>query len=313
MMGLQGSVGILHCGDSVLRTSLPALATRGRRSFCSPLCSMGGSNRNSNVIKVVVNGVGSELGKAAVLAIHKARGMELAGALDSKFQGQDAGEVAGLEESLEIPILNDIVMVLGSLSQGTSLGVFVDLDDPAGVYENVRQATAFGLKSVVGVPGLDIDAVGALSSFCDKASTGCIVAPSLSIGTVLLQQAAAAAAFHYNHVEIIESQQGLSEYPSQQATQLASSLSGLGQIYNDGNGSNEFLARGAVVGDGVRIHSMALPGLVSSTDVRFAGPGETLSIRHDVTDVKALMPGLILAIRRVVRLKSLVYGLEKIL
>jgi len=27
------------------------------------------------------------------------------------------------------------------------------------------------------------------------------------------------------------------------------------------------------------------------------------SIRHDVTDVKALMPGLILAIRRVVRLK----------
>jgi chloroplast NAD(P)H dehydrogenase len=43
--------------------------------------------------------------------------MELAGALDSKFQGQDAGEVAGLEEALEVPILNDIVMVLGSLSQ----------------------------------------------------------------------------------------------------------------------------------------------------------------------------------------------------
>lgn len=33
-------------------------------------------------------------------------------------------------------------------------------------------------------------------------------------------------------------------------------------------------ARGDVVGDGVRIHSMALPGLVSSLDVRFAGPGE---------------------------------------
>jgi len=36
------------------------------------------------------------------------------------------------------------------------------------------------------------------------------VAPSLSIGAVLLQQAAAAAAFHYNHVEIIESQEDLS-------------------------------------------------------------------------------------------------------
>lgn len=309
MRGLLSSAIVVQCANPVLGV----LPVSDRRSFCSPLCSMGGAKRTSNVIKVVVNGAGSDLGKAAVAAIHKARGMELAGAVDSKFQGQDAGEVAGLEEALEVPILNDIVMVLGSLAQGTSLGVFVDLDDPASVYENVRQATAFGLKSVVGVPGLEMDAVGALSSFCEKASTGCIVAPSLSIGSVLLQQAAAAAAFQYNHVEIIESQQGLSEYPSQQAVQLAGSLSGLGQIYNDGNSSKDFPARGDVVGDGVRIHSMALPGLVSSFDVRFAGPGETLSIRHDVSDVKALMPGLILAIRRVVRLKSLVYGLEKIL
>ncbi|XP_024359335.1 dihydrodipicolinate reductase-like protein CRR1, chloroplastic isoform X2 [Physcomitrium patens] len=278
-MGLPSSASLGHCAHAVLGT-VPVLTGRGRRSFCPPLCSIGGSNRNPNVIKVVVNGAGSELGKAAVAAIHKARGMEVAGALDSKYQGQDAGEVAGLAESLEIPILNDIVMVLGSLSQGTSMGVFVDLDDPAAVYENVRQATAFGLKSVVGVPGLGMDKVGALSSFCEKASTGCIVAPSLSIGAVLLQQAAASAAFQYKHVEIIESQEGLSEYPSQQATQLASSLSGLGQMYNEGDDSKEFL---------------------------------TLSFRHDVTDVKALMPGLIMAIRRVVRLKSLVYGLEKIL
>jgi hypothetical protein len=39
------------------------------------------------------------------------------GAVDSQFDGQDAGQVAGLEELLEIPILNDLVMVLGSLSQ----------------------------------------------------------------------------------------------------------------------------------------------------------------------------------------------------
>jgi hypothetical protein len=45
---------------------------------------------------------------------------------------------------------------------------------------------------------------------CGGHGQGCIVAPSLSIGAVLLQQAAAAAAFQYNHVEIIESQQGLS-------------------------------------------------------------------------------------------------------
>jgi chloroplast NAD(P)H dehydrogenase len=58
----------------------------------------------------------------------------------------------------------------------------------------------------VGVSGVEMDVVGALSTFCEKASTGCIIAPSLSIGAVLLQQAAAMAAFQYRHVEIIESQ-----------------------------------------------------------------------------------------------------------
>lgn len=34
---------------------------------------------------------------------------------------------------------------------------------------------------------------------------GCLVAQTLSIGTVLLQQAAILASFHYNNVEIVES------------------------------------------------------------------------------------------------------------
>lgn len=34
---------------------------------------------------------------------------------------------------------------------------------------------------------------------------GCLVAPTLSIGSVLLQQAALQASFHYNNVEIVES------------------------------------------------------------------------------------------------------------
>ncbi|KAH8973871.1 hypothetical protein BDL97_01G070500 [Sphagnum fallax] len=264
-----------------------------RCGFFLPMCTMGAASMSSNrnTIKVVVNGAGSELGRAAIAAVSKARGMQLVGAVDSQFDGQDAGQVAGLEELLELPILNDLVMVLGSLSQ----------------------ATAFGLRSVVGVSGVEMDVVGALSTFCEKASTGCIIAPSLSIGAVLLQQAAAMAAFQYRHVEIIESQGSSLEYPSREAVEIANSLSGLGQVYNDGNTSKEFPARGEVIGDGVRIHSLALPGLVSSVDVRFSAPGEMLSFRHDVMDVQALMPGLLMAIRRVVRLKSLVYGLEKII
>jgi chloroplast NAD(P)H dehydrogenase len=91
-------------------------------------------------------------------------------------------------------------------------------------------------------------------------------------------------------------------------------------------------ARGQILGeDGVRVHSMVLPGLASSTSINFSGPGEVsiiclletwldwapiltvqltshqhfqiYTLRHDVTNVQCLMPGLILAIRKVVRLK----------
>jgi hypothetical protein len=38
-----------------------------------------------------------------------------------------------------------------------------------------------------------------------RCSQGCLVAPTLSIGSILLQQAAISASFHYNNVEIVES------------------------------------------------------------------------------------------------------------
>jgi hypothetical protein len=43
--------------------------------------------------QVIVNGACSPIGKAAIRAITKARGMELGGAIDSIFVGMDAGEV----------------------------------------------------------------------------------------------------------------------------------------------------------------------------------------------------------------------------
>lgn len=56
--------------------------------------------------QVVVNGAGSEVGKAAIVAIHKARGMQLAGAVDSIFQGNDAGEVMLLLSAILLHTMN---------------------------------------------------------------------------------------------------------------------------------------------------------------------------------------------------------------
>lgn len=46
-----------------------------------------------STIKVVINGISKDIGRAAILAVTRARGMELAGAVDSQLVGQDAGQV----------------------------------------------------------------------------------------------------------------------------------------------------------------------------------------------------------------------------
>ncbi|WKA07126.1 hypothetical protein VitviT2T_024988 [Vitis vinifera] len=204
-------------------------------------CSMQQPSQSN--IKVVINGAAKEIGRAAVVAVTKARGMEVAGAVDSHLVGEDIGMVCGMEEALEMPIINDLTMVLGSISQSKATGVVVDFTDPSTVYENVKQATAFGMNSVVYVPRIKLDTVTALSAFCEKASMGCLVAPTLSIGSILLQQAAISASFHYNNVEIVESRPTPTDFPSPDAIQIANNLSNLGQIYNREDISTDILVR----------------------------------------------------------------------
>ena len=72
-------------------------------------------------------------------------------------------------------------------------------------------------------------------------------------------------------------------------------------------------ARGSQAQDGIRIHSIRLPGLIAHQEVLFGAPGQIYTLRHDTSDRACYMPGVLLAIRKVLQLKSLVYGLEKIL
>lgn len=64
-----------------------------------------------------------------------------------------AGEVAGLEEPLEIPICGapDLPMVLTSVAQDKErYGVLVDFSAPDAVMENYKQAIAFGIRPIIG-------------------------------------------------------------------------------------------------------------------------------------------------------------------
>ena len=71
-------------------------------------------------------------------------------------------------------------------------------------------------------------------------------------------------------------------------------------------------ARGADY-EGMRIHSVRLPGYVAHQEVIFGGLGQTLTIRHDSINRESFMPGVVLAAKKVRSLTSLTVGLDKLL
>ena len=271
-----------------------------------------------NLIPVVVNGAAGKMGKEVIKAVAASEDMILVGAVDQNpsVLGQDVGDVAGCG-ALEIPILNDLQSVLVLATQYKIQGVMVDFTHPDSVYENVRSAIAYGVRPVVGTTGLSPEQIQDLADFADKSSTGVLIIPNFSIGVVLMQQAAIRAAQYFEHLEIIELHHNQkADAPSGTAIKTAEMLSELGKSYNPQLvKEKEHLAgaRGSVCGENIRIHSVRLPGLIAHQEMIFGAPGQIYTLRHDTSDRSCYMPGVLLSIRKIIDLKSLVYGLEKIL
>jgi 4-hydroxy-tetrahydrodipicolinate reductase len=276
---------------------------------------------NQSTIPVIVNGAAGKMGREVIKAVAAASDLTLMGAIDTtpEHQGKDAGELAGLSEPLEVPITNQLEPMLGYVAGERKMqpGVLVDFTHPDAVYNNIRSAIAYGIRPVVGTTGLSPAQLQELADFAEKASTGCLVIPNFSIGMVLLQEAAVRASQYFDHVEIIELHHNQkADAPSGTAIQTAQLLGELGKTFNAAivkETEKIAGARGSLADEGIRIHSVRLPGLIAHQEVIFGAAGQIYTLRHDTSDRACYMPGVLLAIRKVNQLKSLVYGLEKIL
>lgn len=273
---------------------------------------------NQAPIPVIINGAVGKMGREVIKAVMAAEDMTLFGAIDRnpQYLHQDVGEVVGLGP-VEVPILDDLQGLLVMAAQEKQLGVMVDFTHPDSVYDNVRSAIAYGIRPVVGTTGMSETQIRDLAEFAEKASIGCLVIPNFSIGMVLLQQAAITASRYFDHVEIIELHHNQkADAPSGTAVQTAQLLADLGKSYNHPIvKETEKIAgsRGGLAPEGIRIHSVRLPGLIAHQEVIFGSAGEIYTLRHDTSDRTCYMPGVLLSIRKVLQLNSLVYGLEKIL
>lgn len=272
---------------------------------------------NQPQIPVVVNGAMGRMGREIVNAIATADDMKLVGAVDRNLDaiGEDIGEIAGCGP-LEVPVTNDLEATL-VMAQSEGNAVMVDVTHPAKIYEQVRAAIAYGVRPVVGTTGLTPNQIIQLAEFAEKASVGCLIIPNFAIGVILMQQAALKAAEYFDHVEIIELHHNRkADAPSGTAVKTAQMLQEVKPSFNPPQvDETETLpgSRGGTTAEGINIHSIRLPGLVAHQEVMFGAAGQVYTLRHDAMDRVCFMPGVLLSIRKILPLKSLLYGLDKIL
>jgi 4-hydroxy-tetrahydrodipicolinate reductase len=231
----------------------------------------------------------------------------------------------GLEVCKAVDAAGDLELV-AMIDQGDPLftadpgaHVFVDFTRPDIVMDNLRWAIGEGVNVVVGTTGFTEERLAQVREWlAAKPGVGVVVAPNFGIGAVLMMEFAARAARFYESVEIIEQHHPRKlDAPSGTATHTARLIAaaraeaGAGPM-PDATEAEVAGARGADI-DGVRVHAVRATGLIAHQEVIFGGEGETLTIRHDSLHRSSFMPGVLLAVREVVRRPGLTVGLDALL
>lgn len=265
----------------------------------------------TDVVRVLLVGTAGKMGLELVKALTSTQDLKLVAGVSPRHAGHDVGVLAGIGAS---GVLVDAD--LEEAIQRTSPDVLVDFTNPVAVYAVAQTAIRLGVRPVIGSTGLSAEQVSHLTYLCAEAGLGGVLAPNFSLGAILLMAFAKQAARYFEFAEIIEKHHERKlDAPSGTALSTAEALGQVRKNFNPGlPDSRELLAgvRGGQV-DGVRIHSVRMPGLLAHQEVLFGAEGQLLTLRHDATHRACYIPGVCLAIRAVMRQNTLIVGLENLL
>ena len=249
--------------------------------------------------RVGVLGADGRMGRVVCAAVQAHPELELAAAVDPSSAGARAGdvEIAADEQALV----------------DQKVEVAVDFTRPDAVMDNVRFGVESGIHTVVGTTGIGPDRLHEIRGWLrQRGDVGVIVAPNFAVGAVIGQRLAEQAARIFAAVEIIELHHDQkADAPSGTAAATARRIAeARTQAWSGPTGGEAY--RGGEV-EGIRVHSVRLPGLVAHQEVIFGAQGQTLTIRHDAPDRTCYLPGIFLAIREAPRRPGLTVGIEPLL
>jgi 4-hydroxy-tetrahydrodipicolinate reductase len=264
-------------------------------------------------IKVLINGAAGKMGREVVKAVSREKDLEVIAAVDKVEVGIDAGALVGIN-----PLGVEVSSDLGKAIKSSKPDVVVDFTHPNVVMDNVRTILNSRVHAVVGTTGIAEDGLGEIGDLCKKNKVNCLVAPNFAIGAVLMMRFAAEASKHLPKAEIVELHHDRkADAPSGTAIKTAEMMLEERSKHDTSKKKTDEIekldgARGGEMG-GIHIHSVRLPGFVAHQEVIFGGLGQTLRIKHDSISRESFMPGVVMAVRKISKLKGLTYGLEGIL
>ena len=259
------------------------------------------------MIRVGVLGACGKMGRLVCAAVDGEKDLELVAAVNPSMAGQPLAPLVGLSGG-ELRVSGSPDALLEA-----EVEVAVDFTAPDAVMGNVRYCVDHGIDVVVGTTGIGPDEQDQIRRWlAEERETGVVVAPNFSIGAVVAQRLAEDAARFFPAAEVVElHHEQKVDAPSGTAAATARRIaSARDETWKGPTGGEEF--RGGDV-EGIRIHSVRLPGLVAHQEVIFGSQGQTLTIRHDAPDRSCYLPGVLLAIRAVDGRPGLTVGLEPLL
>jgi 4-hydroxy-tetrahydrodipicolinate reductase len=259
-----------------------------------------------NPIRVIVHGAAGKVGQEVVRAVCGEDDMQLVGAVDLKAAGNS---LLLPDDSGSVPFSTD----LGDILTRCQPDVMVDFSIARASMPAVRVATEKGVNLVIGTTGFSPDDIKEIERLAVENKIGAVMAPNFALGAVLMMHLASIAARYLDYAEIIElHHHRKADAPSGTAQLTARMMAAArGRPFLKPEGKDA-VSRGEQVG-GVNIHSVRLPGLMAHQEVILGTAGQTLSIRHDTINRECYMPGVMLAIRQVVKRKEFILGLDKLL
>ncbi len=259
-------------------------------------------------IKVVVYGASGRVGQEVVKAVCREPEMQLVGAVDVNVPAEYLTLPDG---SGTVPFSADLAAIIESCQPD----VIVDFSIARASMPAVRTASKRGVNMVIGTTGFTADDLDEMQKLAEANEIGIVVAPNFALGAVLMMHLAKVAGKYFDHAEIIEQHHDRKLDAPSGTSQMTA------RVMAEARGKpflppavvgEDSPARGKSV-EGVNIHAVRLPGFMAHQEVILGTDGQTLRIRHDQISREAFMPGVLLAVKEVMKRKGFIYGLDKLL